>query len=66
MGEIRDEFATAAATPDHLRPGDIDIEDLIDDEDLVVVMTAKGYIKTVSADAFKTRAAAAAVSPGRS
>ena len=28
--------------------GDIDIEDLIDDEDLVVTMSAKGYIKTVA------------------
>ena len=35
--------------------GDIDIEDLIDDEDLVVTMSAKGYIKTVAADAFRTQ-----------
>ena len=28
--------------------GDLDIEDLIDDEDLVVTMSAKGYIKTVA------------------
>jgi len=33
--------------------GDLDIEDLIDDEDLVVTMSAKGYIKTVSSDSFK-------------
>ena len=35
--------------------GDIDIEDLIDDEDLVVTMSAKGYIKTIAADAFRTQ-----------
>ncbi len=35
--------------------GDLDIEDLIDDEDLVVTMTAKGYIKTIAADAFRTQ-----------
>jgi DNA gyrase subunit A len=35
--------------------GDLDIEDLIDDEDLVVTMSAKGYIKTVASDAFKVQ-----------
>ena len=35
--------------------GDIDIEDLIDDEDLVVMMSAKGYVKTMAADAFRTQ-----------
>jgi DNA gyrase subunit A len=40
----------AARSP---RPGDIDIEDLIDDEELVVTMSAKGYVKTVAADAFR-------------
>jgi DNA gyrase subunit A len=33
----------------------MDIEDLIDDEELVVTMSAKGYIKTTSADAFRTQ-----------
>ena len=36
-------------------PGDIDIEDLIDDEELVVTLSAKGYVKTVAADAFRTQ-----------
>ena len=35
--------------------GDIDIEDLIDDEELVVVMTAGQYVKTVAADTFRTQ-----------
>jgi DNA gyrase subunit A len=33
--------------------GDIEDLDLIDDEEVVVVLTNKGYIKTVSADAFR-------------
>ena len=33
---------TTAPHRDHLRPGDIDIEDLIDDEELVVTMSASG------------------------
>ena len=33
----------------------MDLEDLIDDEDLIVTMSAKGYIKTVSVDAFKSQ-----------
>ena len=36
-------------------PGDMEIEDLIDDEDLVVTMSNRGYIKTVSTDAFRTQ-----------
>ena len=50
-GEVRRPSAAAEITYDL---GDIDIEDLIDDEDLVVTMSAKGYIKTVAADAFRT------------
>jgi DNA gyrase subunit A len=33
----------------------MDLEDLIDDEDLIVTMSAKGYTKTVSVDAFKAQ-----------
>ena len=36
-------------------PGEIDIEDLIDDEDLVFTMSAAGYVKTVSIDEFRTQ-----------
>ena len=37
-------------------PGDMEDEDLIDDEPLVVTMSDRGYIKTVSIDAFRTQA----------
>ncbi len=55
MSEIRNDFATPRKTPITFDPGSMDIEDLIDDEELVVMMTAKGYIKTVSSDAFRTQ-----------
>ena len=35
-------------------------EDLVDDKELVVVMTQAGYVKTVEADAFRAAGAAAA------
>ena len=55
LGEIRDKFATPRRSKITFDPGDIDIEDLIDDEELVVTMSAKGYVKTVAADAFRTQ-----------
>ena len=55
MGEIREKFATPRRSEITFDVGDLDIEDLIDDEDLVVTMTAKGYVKTVAADAFRTQ-----------
>jgi len=36
-------------------PGEIDIEDLIDDEHLVFTMSAAGYVKTMSIDEFRTQ-----------
>ncbi len=41
MSAIRDEFATERRTPIEFDLGDLDIEDLIDDEELVVMMTAQ-------------------------
>ena len=55
MTEIRDEFATPRRSVLEHDDGDLEIEDLIDDEDVVVVMTARGYIKTVAADAFRSQ-----------
>jgi len=55
MSEIRNAFATPRKTPIEFDPGDLNIEDLIDDEDVVVMMTAAGYIKTVSLDAFRNQ-----------
>ena len=55
LGEVRDEYASPRTSQITYDIGDLDIEDLIDDEDLVVTMTAKGYIKTIAADAFRTQ-----------
>ncbi|MGZ4692143.1 MAG: DNA gyrase subunit A, partial [Acidimicrobiales bacterium] len=55
LGEVRDEYAQPRTSQITYDIGDLDIEDLIDDEDLVVTMTAKGYIKTIAADAFRTQ-----------
>jgi len=53
---IRDKYATARLTMIVNDPGELGMEDLIDDEDVVITMTQAGYIKSVSADAFRTQA----------
>jgi DNA gyrase subunit A len=55
MGEIRESYAQPRRSIITYDVGDLDIEDLIDDEDLVVTMSAKGYIKTVASDAFRVQ-----------
>jgi DNA gyrase subunit A len=55
LGEVKERFADARRSKITFDPGDMDIEDLIDDEDLVVTMSAKGYVKTVSSDAFRSQ-----------
>jgi DNA gyrase subunit A len=55
LGEVKERFADPRRSKITFDPGDMDIEDLIDDEDLVVTMSAKGYVKTVSSDAFRSQ-----------
>ncbi len=55
LGEIREAHTTARLTQLTHDPGEIDLEDLIDDEELVVTLSAAGYVKTVAADAFRTQ-----------
>ena len=55
LTSIREKYATDRLSKITYDIGDIDIEDLIDDEDLVVTMSAKGYVKTVAFDAFKSQ-----------
>jgi DNA gyrase subunit A len=52
---IRDKYATDRVTAIVNDPGELGVEDLIDDEDIVVTMTQGGYIKSVSADAFRVQ-----------
>jgi DNA gyrase subunit A len=55
LGDVRTKFAAGRRAEVTFDPGEMDIEDLIDDEDLIVTMTKAGYIKTVAADAFRTQ-----------
>jgi DNA gyrase subunit A len=55
LSEIKEKYATPRRSQVTLDAGDIDIEDLIDDEELVVTLSAKGYAKTVTADTFRTQ-----------
>ncbi|HMD46769.1 MAG TPA: DNA gyrase subunit A [Acidimicrobiales bacterium] len=55
MGEIRTTFANERRSVVTHDPGELGVEDLIDDEEIVVTMTAAGYVKSVSVDAFRTQ-----------
>ena len=55
LSAIRDEHANERRTQFVIDPGDFLIEDLIEDEDLVVTLSAGGYIKTVSIDEFRSQ-----------
>ena len=56
LGEIKKTYGQGRRSQITYDVGDLDIEDLIDDEELVVTMSAKGYIKTIAVDAFKVQA----------
>ena len=55
MTAIRNEFATPRVCKLTHDAGEMSVEDLVDDKELVVVMTEAGYIKTVAAGSFKTQ-----------
>jgi DNA gyrase subunit A len=55
MTAIRDKFANARRSVITHDPGEMGVEDLIDDEEIVVTMTKGGYIKSVAAAAFRTQ-----------
>jgi DNA gyrase subunit A len=52
---IRDEFGSPRRAEITFDPGEIGLEDLIEDEPLVVSMTRAGYVKTVAASSFRTQ-----------
>ncbi len=56
MTAIRDQFATPRVCPITLDSAEMRVEDLVDDTELVVVMTQAQYIKTVAASSFKRQA----------
>ena len=52
---IKEQFATPRRAEVMLDAGEMSLEDLVVDKELVVVMTEAGYVKTVDADSFKTQ-----------
>jgi len=53
---IRDKYADDRVTRIVNDPGEMGLEDLIDDAEIVITMTQAGYIKSVAADSFKVQA----------
>ncbi len=51
--EIKAEFSEPRRSQFTFDAGELDIEDLIDDEDLVFTLSAAGYVKTVASDEFR-------------
>ena len=52
---IRAKYANDRVTQIVNAPGELGVEDLIDDEDIVITMTQAGYVKSVAADAFRVQ-----------
>ncbi|MCU1488576.1 MAG: gyrA, partial [Actinomycetia bacterium] len=55
LAEVREKYATPRKSEITFDPGDMNNLDLIDDEELVVTLSAKGYTKTMAFDAFRTQ-----------
>jgi DNA gyrase subunit A len=55
LADIKATFATPRRAQITHDTGDMSVEDLVDDKELVFVMTQAGYVKTVDADAFRTQ-----------
>ncbi|MCZ7529622.1 MAG: DNA gyrase subunit A [Acidimicrobiia bacterium] len=53
LAEVREKFAEERRTRVTFDDGDLDVLDLIEDEEVVAVLSAKGYVKTVAADTFR-------------
>lgn len=55
LSAARDRYSTPRRSQLVHDPGELDIEDLIDDEELVFAMSASGYVKTMSTGEFRTQ-----------
>jgi len=55
MTAVRDKYAEDRRTQIVNDPGELGIEDLVADEDIVITMTQAGYVKSVAAAAFRTQ-----------
>jgi len=52
---LRDKYAEERVTQIVNDPGELGVEDLIQDEEIVLTMTRAGYVKSVATDAFRTQ-----------
>jgi len=55
MIAVRDKYADARLTQIVNDPGELGMEDLIQDEEIVLTVTRAGYVKSVAVDAFRTQ-----------
>ncbi len=55
LASVRDDFATDRVCAVTFDEGEMSIEDLVEDKELVVVMTEAQYVKAVPASSFKTQ-----------
>ena len=55
ISAVQKKFANERRTAIVNDPGELGVEDLIADEDIVITLTQSGYIKSMAADAFKTQ-----------
>jgi DNA gyrase subunit A len=53
LGQVRERYGSERRTRITADTGELDTLDLIEDEEVIVVLSKKGYIKTVAADAFR-------------
>ncbi len=53
LGEVRERFFDERRTEIAFDPGDLETLDLIDDEEVVVVLSNNGYVKSVASDSFR-------------
>jgi DNA gyrase subunit A len=55
LADVRQQFANPRRSELTYDPGEMNAEDLIDDEEIVVTMSRAGYIKAVQAASFRTQ-----------
>jgi len=55
LGEVKEKFATPRVCQIIADTGEMSIEDLVDDKELVIVMTNAQYVKAVPASSFRTQ-----------
>ena len=55
LAALRAKYATERLTQIVNDPGELGVEDLIQDDEIVVTLTQAGYVKSVAADAFRTQ-----------